>query len=103
MKTSFLWAALLLTASAVASDGVDREGKFCRTISNMATEIMKARQNGVPMADVMELVPNPSPIAKLGKSLVISAYERRRYSSAEMRQESVVDFANEVYLSCVKD
>lgn len=70
----------------------------CKKYSSMATELMKARQSGVALADVMAATQGDPDI----QGIVMTAYEQPRMRLEENQQRVIVDFANEVYLACAK-
>lgn len=41
-------------------------------------------------------------VIELGLALIEAAYERPRYNSPELAQREVVEFSNEIMLSCLK-
>ena len=78
--------------------------QVCETVEKVAKGIMNNRQSGVPLTDMMKVMNSPSAgkFGGLAKTLTIMAYEKPRYSSKEMQQKSVVDFANDAMLICLK-
>jgi 3-oxoacyl-ACP reductase-like protein len=76
----------------------------CKSYSEMARAIMKNRQEGAPMQDIIAIVTdgkNPG-AEQFGEQLVIAAYELPRMSAEKNKQREVDDFANAVYLDCIK-
>jgi hypothetical protein len=76
-----------------------KANELCEAQSNLASTIMDARQNGMPMLDMMKAVGPDAPLAKI---LVRAAYDSPRYHSEEMRTYATTEFSNEVYLMCVE-
>jgi len=102
MRKMILFAAVAFSGfAALPIAAVADDISTCRLYSDLATTIMGARQHGIPMADVMEVEADPS-IADLRRSLIIWAYEEPRYYTEDLQRDSAVDFANEVYLACMK-
>lgn len=92
--------AVLLAGSAAAQDEADA-GEFCDSLHSLSTSLMRARQNGVSMATMMQSIRGRASEEFL-RALVIEAYEVPRYSSDEYRGRAVEDFANDQYLTCVR-
>lgn len=74
---------------------------MCNSVASIAETIMKARQDGVSMAKMME-IPEPEGSNGLGEGLIIAAYESPRYSTEEMQTRSIEEFRDKAYLQCVK-
>ena len=70
----------------------------CQAYSELATSVITARMEGVPMPNLMGRAErNP-----LVEELVIEAFEIPRFSSGDTRDRIVQDFADDHYLECVK-
>ena len=85
------------SASAAEDDG------RCEKIAELAEMIMGARQEGVPMVDMMKSNSQGEGASGLSRMLIIAAYEKPGFSTKENRSRAVVDFQNDVYLQCVKE
>ena len=81
-----------------------RKVQTCKTYSSLAKTIMSARQNGIPMADMMEKVAamDEDPVKNLASLMVTTAYDTNRFSSEEYKQKAVSDFENTFFSSCIK-
>jgi hypothetical protein len=101
-------AAALLTSLAMPvhadSNKTDDWRGTCAAMQRLAQAIMKNRQNGIAMADMMAKsdVSGDATIKKLDEALIIEAYSLPRYSTDEMQQKSIEDFGNDTYLQCAK-
>jgi len=93
LTTAFNYSYAILSTSA------------CKEFSLTAESIMSARQNGVPMYKMIEILDDGN-LAKstLGLMGVIieQAYETSRYNSETFKQKAIEDFKNEIFLSCYK-
>lgn len=85
--------ALTIYGSAEASPASD-----CKLHGQVAEAIMKNRQEGVPMANMMEVAEK----AKLGfaTAVIRMAYNVPRYELQENQQKAIVDFENTIYGVC---
>lgn len=89
-------AALPINASA------DDAALVCPGLGQMAENIMKFRQRGIPMSKQMEIV-NASPSAQIrdmGKLMVVSAYKERQAYSDDAKAGIIQRFRNDSELQC---
>ena len=70
---------------------------LCESIESVATVVMDNRQLGTKLSDMLK-----SATSDLVVAIIIEAYEEPRWSTKEHQESTVVDFANEVMLACVK-
>lgn len=99
MRAPVFLATVLVCVNSFADQ------KSCDNFANLAHNIMKARQSGVPMKSVMGAIEIPDAednLKKLMKGMVVSAYERPRFLDEELKSKEVSDFEDINYLSCVK-
>ena len=68
----------------------------CASLSKTATSIMKARQSGVPLVDIIAISKS-----KLHKQMVVSAYKEPAFSTDKYKNKAVAEFSNSWMLSCV--
>jgi len=87
-------------AAVIPAETPDRQEvvKQCRSFADFAEVLMQGRQSGVSMTTAMG-----EGESELISQLVVRAYEKPRYSTAEMQRKEVEDFKNDVYLECVKN
>ncbi len=81
------------------------DSKDCAVFAALAHNIMDGRQKGVSMKESMEISERsklPDNLKAVVKSIVISAYERPRYSTEQMKAREVTEFENGYYLACSK-
>lgn len=75
----------------------------CDVIVKLAKSIMERRQEGVSMADMMDITLKlDENTRKITKGIIIMAYDHPRYSTPEVIERTIRDFENDVYLECVK-
>ena len=62
---------------------------------------MTGRQNGVPLTKMMEVANSDNEQANdLTRKIILAAYEQPSYSTDEIKQRTITDFANDVALVC---
>jgi hypothetical protein len=71
----------------------------CKVHGQLAEEIMKRRQEGVPMATLMEAAEKADGGAPL-TAVIRMAYNVPRYELQENQQKAIVDFENSIYGAC---
>lgn len=91
-------AIAMLFSPAIAGEKKQTPAEFCRGLESMAETIMSARQAGVAMSKVMEIVKDD----EVYQGFVMDAYDISRYSTEEYRRRSIEDFKNAKYLVCMK-
>lgn len=97
---------LLALAVALAAGGAQAKDKsFCEQTTELATAIMKARQSGVPMIQLIKLSEETAAgteMQNLIKLMVTEAYKEKAYNHKDNQDRAVVEFANEYTLACVQ-
>jgi hypothetical protein len=92
-----LLGMLLATPPSVSQAGSKEEvQKFCTGLGSWAETMMKARQSGVSLSEVLTITGNDS----ARRQDVMSAYEYPRYASSEMQRRASQDFRNDIELKC---
>ena len=78
--------------------------QVCSMFSGLAKQMMTARQNGASMEEMMEVATNSGndAVNQITKAMVIEAYEIPRFSLPENKQNAINDFADHIYLTCIK-
>lgn len=102
MRSLLIAVGGIAIAGAAAAGITENEREICKSISGAAGHIMTSRQQGRPMAEVMDLVAKATKGDALSQRLVIDAYERPRMSVPKNQQTMISDFKSEVYLACIK-
>ena len=72
--------------------------EYCKMLELLARKHMTARQKGVPMVKLYEIAQNSA----ISKKMVIDAFKRPRYSTEEMQQGEIDDFANTYFAACLQ-
>lgn len=88
-------------APAFAEDVKDGGGwtdENCLQLYSLAEKIMKSRQNGVPMPDVISVFDGN----KTMRAITMLAYDEPRYSTEPMKQRTIQVFADSIYAECLK-
>ena len=70
----------------------------CKNIYDFAKVVMDARQNSTPMMKVIEVVKDSQELQKI----IISAYEQPLYSTDGYKKQATEEFANALYIQCMK-
>ena len=94
--------AATFTARAGEPEGVSDTQSIhdmCKEISAISEVAMEMRQNGSLMADLMGKVAG-KPLLEM---IVRVAYKQPRFHSESGQHRAVVDFANEMYSTCIDD
>ena len=86
------------STSVDSSDKSDSPQAFCKSLSIAAEATMKARQNGIPMSEAMELAGDN----ELIKAMVADAYNQNSYTSEKVKEQVIRDFTDRVYSTCWK-
>lgn len=103
-RVVLLSTSLLCTTALAEKPDAASLASFCRSTSKTAEEIMSARQVGVPMRKLVELSEKQgmsSAAREVIDQIVLAAYRHPRYSTDARRQETVIEFGNEVLLDCM--
>lgn len=91
---ALLMGLTLFSATVSASE-------FCNNLADASSSIMKARQGGVPMHALMEVI-NRNEAKDIMTIIAIEAYESPIYSSDKYKEQAASELSNEVYLACLK-
>lgn len=89
---------LLITALLIPSLALANEKASCEQMESLARSIMDARQSGIPLKKVMDIMK----LDKAARAMTIYAYETPAYQVKENQQRKTDEFANEFYLECLK-
>lgn len=88
-------AALLISGATLEAHAQYSE---CQSAERLATVIMEARQNGVPMSGLMEIAGDNG----LVQEMVLEAYRTPSYTTHSVQQRVIRDFADKYYRICVE-
>jgi len=97
MKNLFLATAITAAAFfAIESTAQEEKTDPCADLYSLATEIMTARQNNVPMPGLMAIMSGQPAL----EAIVRDAYSHPAYSVKDNKQDAVNDFANDIANAC---
>lgn len=101
MKNIIIAIAALAFAQPVSAQNNNPE--FCTNIEGMARSVMKARQSNVSMTKIMKIMADHFPDDNgLMRKIVIQAYEKPLYSTAEYQEREIDEYANHWAMLCYK-
>ena len=76
---------------------------ICKSHTEFAERVMTFRQEGVSIAEMIELSKDEgNDVREYVESLILTAYEQPRYSTERIKQETIENFRDEAYLACAK-
>lgn len=105
---------MLVTIAMVASLGLAQAADFtepastdiCPSLGDMAEQIMRARQRGVSISEMMQLMPvddGSDPVIPVARLMVISAFEVPRFQTERHQWRTIEDFRAEWELICYQE
>lgn len=98
--------ALLGCSAPVAAKDNPYVKQYCSGVSDIAALVMIQRQVGVPIKEVMksdsEYDTEDKEVAKLVEAIALDAYSVPLYNTEQYKRQAVVQFSNEVFVSCMK-
>lgn len=102
-----LVGALMLPSFAFADDAHNQsptndKQALCTSIQQFAETVMSGRQNGTPMAGMLNNIEASPDVKDTMTQIIIAAYEKPRYMSEDMKRQSIEDFRDDTFLSCIK-
>lgn len=98
-KTLLLITSLLVSPMAVA-ESKDRD--ICIMSSEVAEKIMRVRQKGVSLTDLMQSFSDPISKSGVVYEIILNAYETPIYYSDSARRNAIRDFKNFVAVECYR-
>lgn len=94
--TAVIFTLITFNTYAISPERIS----YCKAYSELAEVIMTARQNGVPMEDLLMAI-NKAKVDTGSTYLVTSAYHQHRYSSTLDKQIAIDKFAVDIMTQCV--
>ena len=94
MKKFITITAALLIGGATLEAHADAD--TCQAIERIATAVMEARQNGVPMSQLMGVADDNSVM----QDMVIEAYNHPAYRTRDVKNRTIRNFADRQYRLC---
>jgi len=93
---ALIGVVMMCVAGGVAAE--DSALVKCTRYAELAQQVMKARQVGVPLGDLIKTSTN----ADLFTPLFMLAYEYPAYHSPEMQEKTISDFYASGFIGCMK-
>ena len=102
MKSIVLCLSLLalLPATGHAEDSFKERMETCKAIEKLAESVMSARQRGMAMSKMLEIV-NEGGSDDLVNAMVMSAWDKPRYSGERYQQRAVSDYKDAAFGACM--
>ena len=101
-----LFAAAVFSSFASPAEQRHNQQRFCSEVSSMAGMIMHQRQTGASLSVTLDqfdrMTYNNPTIRTLMRSIIMQAYSRPAYSTAEVRNREIREFENTQMLMCMK-
>ena len=104
-NVSFIFkAAATATFAFVPPSFAQSDDEVCKSLGDLGSTFMKARQKGIPLSDLVKVFPESSDnyTAEVARKLAIAAYEQPRYSTEENQLQVVSEFRDAIELACYK-
>lgn len=103
MKRALL---LILTSTPLPALAEATKAEICKTVGDMAENVMTQRQDGAKMSDMLriygeELAAVPAAVEHISK-LTFLAFEEPLFSGDAAKREAVIEFRNQAELGCYK-
>lgn len=87
------WLLVLAFVPGIAS----AQG-YCESLDDIAKQVMEARQNGVALRSLMDIVPD-DPVLK---EITVAAYDVPRFTGSPKHQRiAVTNFRDDIYQECL--
>lgn len=98
---NLLVLAVVFWANVLSAETKD---EVCAQMGVLATEMLLIRQEEAAMSLVMDTVvpKDDERVAKIVRQIIISAYEKPKFSSEEVKEGVVAEFRNQTELACFK-
>jgi hypothetical protein len=99
---------ILLSLAICFSSGSFAESEdVCKSLSGLSKQIMEIRQyNNPPITDFLAIYENNAnyndSAVEITKGLIIDAYDKPRFTTKKYQTESIKNFSNKVYITCIK-
>lgn len=90
--------ALLMVVTATSAFSKD----WCADLGNTAEGIMTARQSGVPISQMMEIIPTDENLGPIIRELTLMAYEQPLMQSTDYKRRIAREFGDSVEVVCYR-
>lgn len=97
-------AILAVLATAIVSAQTKDEVLVCDGIDELARVVMNSRQNGIPLKMMMDVFSDTEFTKeqhRLFQKMLTEAYEKPRFSTESIKQETITEYGNKWYLVCL--
>lgn len=106
IKRSLAAVAVMFISLSAHSTDISKDGlEECARVENSAKAVMKARQGGMPIAELQEMAEAAGKqndyVGGLYKTLIEQAYDIPQYSDEAMREKTIFEFHKNFYGACV--
>ncbi|WP_411583066.1 hypothetical protein [Acinetobacter nosocomialis] len=107
-KMIIIISVLLLPMGVFAANNADSNEKDCRTLMQVASNVMTMRQNGTSLEvtlkaiDILAKETKTPDFIKPMRQITMDAYSQNRYQSKELQQQEINEFSAKYYLNCMK-
>ena len=103
MKKVLLVAVLAFAvAQPVQATTREEAQKICGAVSEIAEVIMDARQKGVPIQRMIDLMADAGEYQDLAYELILEAYDYPHIGTDRLVNDVIREFKTKTYLSCVR-
>jgi len=102
MKSTILCLVVLalLPATGQAEKSFKERMEDCKAIERLAESVMSARQRGMAMSKMLEIV-NDGGSDDLVNAIVVDAWDKPRYSGERYQQRAVSDYKDAAFGACM--
>lgn len=99
MKTLLLILSLAASTQLSAAEATKEEkAAVCDVMEKVARQVMSVRQDkSVPLKTVLGIMNTEN-----ARSIVLMAWEKPSFSTDAMQQKTISEFADNIYLQCLK-
>lgn len=91
--------AMLMVAIATSAFS---EKDWCTDLGDTAERIMTARQSGVPISQMMAIIPTDGNLGAIIRELTLMAYEQPLMQSTDYKQRVAREFGDSVEVVCYR-
>jgi len=99
--SSITFAAVV--AAAVTPAFAGEYDDLCQSMATYAESVMKLRQVGVPMGELLKIIKkNKNGAASIkSREIVILAYAQPHYLTLQVQRRTISDFRDQIHVSCL--
>ncbi|HAC66507.1 MAG TPA: hypothetical protein DCP19_00675 [Pseudomonas sp.] len=102
MRAVFLVLGLAMASGAVCAQDISQQALTkCKGVSEVAEQIMRQRQSGVKMSDLMDKVSQGREVNPILAGMVTGAYQKSAFSTDEYRDKAASEYRDKYYTACI--